>query len=122
MTITYKWVIEAMYCNPSDQGKTNVVSTVHWRVNATSDQMQTVKLIGDATTTAPFSASVYGVQPLTYSPATPFTAYANLTEDMVVAWVKEAMGADAVTALQETLDKQIENQINPPIISPSLPW
>jgi hypothetical protein len=32
------------------------------------------------------------------------------------------MGIDAVTALQENLDNQIENQINPPIVTPPLPW
>ncbi|CAB4152140.1 hypothetical protein UFOVP599_54 [uncultured Caudovirales phage] len=122
MTITYKWIVEAMYCTPSAQGKTNVVSNVHWRVIATSDKLQTVKSLGGITTSEPFSASIYGVQPLTYSPDIQFTAYSNLTEDVVIGWVQKAIGIDAVTKMQESLDEKIENLINPTVITPPLPW
>jgi hypothetical protein len=32
------------------------------------------------------------------------------------------MGIDAVTKLQESLDQQIADQIDPPIVTPALPW
>ena len=103
----YTWKIAQLECIPFADGKTNVVSTVHWRVSAT-----------DGTNTA----EVYGAQPLTFDAKNAFVSYADLTKNTVVDWVKDAMGIDAVAALQETLDKQLEVLANPPIISPPLPW
>lgn len=107
MTTTYNWTISAMDCVPQEDGKTDVVVTAHWNVSAT-----------DGT----YTSSVYGTQSFTLQQGSNFTPYADLTEQQVVGWVQESMGVDAVTALQENLDKQIENQINPPIVTPPLPW
>lgn len=103
----YTWKIEQLECIPSADGQTNVVSTIHWRVSATDG----------ANTT-----EVYGTQGLVYDAKNAFIAYSDLTKDQVVGWVQEAMGIDAVTKLQETLDKQLETLANPPIITPPLPW
>jgi len=35
MANTYTWVIDALDCAPSAEGQTNVVNTIHWRVNGT---------------------------------------------------------------------------------------
>jgi uncharacterized lipoprotein YmbA len=107
MTTTYQWTIQAMDCVPQEDGHTDVVVTAHWIVNAT-----------DGT----YNASVYGTQSFTYDATKAFTPYEDLTQDQVVGWVQEGMGIDAVTALQENLDQQIANQINPPIVTPPLPW
>ncbi len=104
---TYTWLIDSLECIPSANGKSNVVCNVHWRLNATDDKN---------------TAGTYGVQHLMHKPTSPFTNYDNLTKDTVIGWVQDAMGTDAVTALQESLDKQLENLANPPIISPKLPW
>jgi len=101
--IQYTWKIEALDCVPDG----NVVSNIHWRVSAT-----------DGTNTA----EVYGTQPLTFDGAKAFINYADLTKNTVVGWVQEAMGIDAVTRLQEALDKQLETLANPPVITPPLPW
>jgi hypothetical protein len=107
MATTYNWNIQAMDCVPQEDGKTDVVVTAHWTVSAT-----------DGT----YNAGAYGTQSFTYDAEKSFTPYADLTQDQVVAWVQESMGIDAVTALQENLDTQIANQINPPIVTPPLPW
>ena len=104
---TYTWKIAQLECIPSADGQTNVVSTVHWRVSAT-----------DGANTA----EVYGAQPLTFEAKNAFVNYADLTKDTVVSWVQAAMGIDAVTALQEALDKQLESLANPPVVTPPLPW
>jgi hypothetical protein len=104
---TYTWSIQALDCIPSIDGKINVVSVVHWRVNGT-----------DGT----HNATVYGAQSLTYTADSPFTTYYNLTKDTVIGWVQEAMGAEQVTAIQTNLDNQIKKLINPSIVFPSLPW
>jgi hypothetical protein len=32
------------------------------------------------------------------------------------------MGAETLAAQEAALDKQIEDQINPPVVTPALPW
>jgi hypothetical protein len=103
----YQWNIQALDCVPQEDGKTDVVVTAHWTVSAT-----------DGT----YTSSAYGTQSFTYDASKAFIPYADLTLSEVVAWVQAAMGVDAVTALQESLDKQIQDQINPPIVTPPLPW
>lgn len=107
MATTYNWNIQALDCVPQEDGKTDVVVTAHWTVSAI-----------DGT----YNSSAYGTQSFTYNASKAFIPYADLTQDEVVAWVQDGMGIDGVTALQENLNKQIENQINPPIVTPPLPW
>ena len=103
----YKWKIERLECIPSVDGQTNVVSNAHWRVSATDGTHE---------------ATMYGTQALTFDAKNAFVNYADLTKNTVVGWVQEAMGIDAVTRLQEALDKQLETLANPPVVTPPLPW
>jgi len=107
MANAYAWVIEAMDCVPQEDGQTDVVITVHWRQNAT-----------DGT----YNATVYGTVGLTYTPGSPFTPYADLTQDQVIGWVQDVLGPDQVIALEANVTAQIEAQINPPVVTPPLPW
>jgi hypothetical protein len=104
---SYTWVIEAMDCKPQEDGQTDVVITVHWRLNGT-----------DGTNTA----TVYGTVGLIYTPGSPFTPYADLTQDQVIGWVQGALGFDQCAELTTNLDQQIANQVNPPVVTPPLPW
>ena len=104
---TYAWTISALDCKPKEEGKTNVVVTAEWQVSAT-----------DGT----HSAGACGKQSFTLDPSKPFISFDNLTEDQVVGWVQESLGIDAVTLLQERLDAQIEDLVNPPAIKMPLPW
>jgi len=104
---TYTWLVDALDCIPSQDGQTNVVFCVHWRVNGT-----------DGT----HNATVYGALPLTYTAGTPFTPYAGLTQETVIQWVQSAMGAEQVASIQTSLDNQIATLVNPPIVTPPLPW
>jgi hypothetical protein len=83
------------------------VFTVHWRRQAT-----------DGT----YTADIYGAQSVTLDPEAPFTPYEDLTFDQVVGWLEDAMGEETLAAQVAALDQQIENQINPPVVSPPLPW
>ena len=100
---TYTWQVESLDCVPNNK----VVSCIHWRVSA-DDGIH--------------KAEVYGAQPLVFDAKSAFVNYADLTKDTVISWVQAAMGIDAVTRLQETLDKQLEALANPPVITPPLPW
>lgn len=103
----YTWMIERLDCYPQRDGETDVVFTVHWRLNAVD---------GD------YSASGYGTVGLTHDPSAPFTPYAQLTQEQVVGWVKAALGAEQLAQMEAALAANIAAQINPPVVSPPLPW
>lgn len=107
MSIVTTWVIEQMNCYFAHEGQTNVVFNVHWRVNA-----------ADGT----YTATSYGTVGVTYNSETPFTPHADLTEAQVVGWVQSAMGAEQAAAIEFNLAKSIADQMDPPVVSPALPW
>ena len=108
MANTYNWVISQLDCYPTQDNKTDVVFTVHWRRQATD---------GDG-----HNADIYGSQAVTLDPSATYIPYAELTEADVIGWLEDAMGAELLEAQKAALDKQIEDQINPPVVRPPLPW
>ncbi len=107
MATEYKWVISQLDCYPTQDNKTDVVFVVHWRRQAT-----------DGT----YNADIYGSQAVTLDPSATYIPYAELTEADVIGWLEDAMGAETLAAQKAALDKQIEDQINPPVVRPALPW
>jgi len=107
MSVTNTWVIEQMNCYPQAEGETDVVFTVHWRINAT-----------DGT----YNATSYGTVGVTYEAGTPYTPYANLTQAQVVGWVQATLGPEQVASIEAGLVTNIANQVNPPVVTPPLPW
>jgi hypothetical protein len=101
------WKIEALNCKPSFDGKTNVVETIHWRLNGVN---------GD------YATSVYGSVGVTYEEGSPFTDYDSLTEEVVVAWVKNALGEEQVTNYETSVNNQLEALKNPTVVTPPLPF
>ncbi len=104
MTTTVTWLIEAMDCKPTEGSLTDVVITAHWRCNGT-----------DGT----FNATVYGTCSFG-QPEGDFTPYADLTQEQVLGWCWNS-GVDK-DATEANIDTQIANQVNPPIVTPPLPW
>lgn len=104
MSNTYIELIEQMQSYPEAQGETDVVCTVHWRINATDGE---------------FSATAYGSCGITFVAGEPFTAYADLTKDQVWGWVADKINVDEIKL---NLDKQIAEQVNPPIVTLPLPF
>ncbi len=107
MANQYTWVISQLDCYPQQDDHTDVVFTVHWR-----------RLATDGTHTA----DIYGSQSVTLDPEAPFTPYEDLTEAQVIGWLEDAFGPETLEAQKAALDKQIEDQINPPVVRPALPW
>jgi hypothetical protein len=105
MANTYTWTVTAMDCYPQEGGNTDVVFTVHWTCSGT-----------DGT----YSSSVYSTCGVTYTAGSPFTPYASLTQDQVLGWIW-AGGVDK-TATEAAVAQQIANQVNPPVVTPALPW
>ena len=115
MSNNYEWVIETLDCYPTYESQTNLVFVAHWRCNATSTETHTVN--GQA---VPYTASIYSTCPVTYIAGSPFTPYAQLTQQQVLGWIWGSGVSESGT--QTALDTMIANQINPPVVSPALPW
>jgi hypothetical protein len=107
MSTAYSWVISTLECYPQQDDKTDVVFMVHWRRQA---------IDGD------LFAEVYGAQSVTLEPDAPFTPYADLTQEQVEGWLVDAMGEEQVAAMDAALAQQIADLINPPVVTPPLPW
>lgn len=107
MAITNTWAVVQMDAYPEFDGNADVVFTVHWTLNGTD---------GDHT------GSVYGSAGLTLDPEATYVPYADLTEAQVIGWVKDALGEEAVTGYEANVAQQIADQINPPVVTPQLPW
>ena len=107
MSVTNTWVVEQMNCYPTYESQTDVVFNVAWRVNAT-----------DGT----YNATSYGTVGVTYVAGTPYTPYAQLTQAQVVGWVQASLGAEQVANIEAALATNIANQVNPPVVTPPLPW
>ena len=108
MSITITWHIDALDCVPDVDGMADYVICAHWRCNGT-----------DGT----FNGSVYSTQSFEVKASDPnFVPYPELTEELVISWVKQAMGAETVEATEENVINQIQDQINPKIVTPALPW
>jgi hypothetical protein len=105
MVNDYTWTVTQMDCYPQADGQADVVFTVHWTCAGT-----------DGT----YNASVYSTQAVTYTAGSTYTPYADLTQDQVLGWVWSS-GVDK-TATEVAVGQMIENQINPPVVTPPLPW
>lgn len=108
MSATITWVIEWMQCKPTEGQYTDVVINAGWRCIGT----QTANNI-DYTMTNNGQVSF----PM---PEGSFTPYADLTQEQVLGWVW-ANGVDK-DFTEASVQVQIDNQINPPVIQPPLPW
>ncbi len=53
-----------------------------------------------------------------------FVAYSDLTEEQVVGWVKQLLGAVGVKSIEKSLASQVDKKINPPVVPAvkPLPW
>lgn len=107
MATQITWVIEGMQCKPQDGPLNNVVITAFWRCNGVDDSNQNI------------TSTVYGSCGFTI-PGDPFTPYDELTQDQVLGWCWDN-GVDKA-AMEENIKQQIQNQINPPVVSLPLPW
>jgi hypothetical protein len=102
--ITISWIIERLLVKPTEGSLTDVVITADWRCNGTQDQ---------------YSGTCYGSASFA-PPSESFTPYEDLTQDQVLGWCF-ASGVDK-TAIEANVTQQINDQINPPVIAPPLPW
>ena len=93
------WKVVSLDRNTAD----GFVTTAHWTCSAVDGE---------------FSGSVYGSVGFDGELTVP---YADLTEEVVVGWVKEALGAETVAAHEAAVAAQIEAAKNP-VSASGTPW
>lgn len=108
MRNTYTWVISQLDCHARHEGYDNVVYVIHWRRQATDGKGR--------------NAEIYGAQAIDMDPSASFTSYDELEFNQVIGWLESAIGKERLDAQITALDQQIEDQINPPVVRPKLPW
>ena len=112
MANTYTWKINALDVHPTEDNLSNVVYNIHWGLIATSDQT-------DADGNA-YTADSIGTQTVGAPNADGFTAFDDLTQEIVETWL-EASDLD-VDAIKAGLDAQITENITPTSETKNVPW
>ncbi|WP_296683212.1 hypothetical protein [Flavobacterium sp.] len=88
--INFEWNINPMDCIIDDDGMTNVIQTVHWRLTGTDENE--------------ISSSVYGAQSFPKPSEEGFIPFEELTKEIVVSWLEATLDVPA-------LEKNIEDAI-----------
>jgi hypothetical protein len=102
--MTILWLIERLLVKPAEGSLTDVVINADWRCNGSQES---------------FNGTCYGscsFQP----PSGSFTPYPDLSEEQILGWCY-TNGVDK-TAIETNVTLQIQNQINPPVVTLPLPW
>ena len=103
MSTTFTWTVNTLERTIAD----GIVYVVHYNVNAADDT---------------YCANAYGSIGLE-APAEGDTVipYANLTEEVVVGWVKAKLGEEQVTQMQDALQARLDEQRTPSKAT-GIPW
>jgi len=104
----YKWQIRILNCVPKNGKMIDIVSVIHW-----------TRLADNFLGAEHLQVSIYGTMNCGQPSETDFTAYPDLTYEQICEWLDAGLN---VAELDANLDSQIENIINPPIITLPLPW
>jgi hypothetical protein len=103
--MNFIWKIEQLFVKKTEGSFSDVVVTANWNC-----------LGSDGT----YSATSAGCIEFAPPSGSGFTPYEDLTQEQVLGWCY-ANGVDQA-AIEANVTAQIENQINPPVIAPPLPW
>jgi hypothetical protein len=99
--INYTWDCKTVDVYPQEGDLENVVYNVHWKLEGEHSELSFVK------------GKLIGTQVLDTSNIENFVPVDELTNDIITNWVKEAMGQEEVTKLEEIMVKQMTEQITP---------
>jgi cytochrome c1 len=97
------WTISTLERNSSDDG----VIVAHWQASDVDGDH-----LGSSYGTCSFTPD---------ADAEGFTPYADITEAQAIGWVKDDMGEEAVTALEDSIAAQIAES-KAPAVAVGTPW
>ena len=116
MAFTYEWSVTNLKVKDqvNSEGATlqNAVVQTHWQVTGTDENGNSAQFSG----ATPFTAENV--------PAGTFTAFADLTEANVLAWIQNVVNSDA--GYRAHIDERIQFEIDKDLVTEieedSLPW
>jgi hypothetical protein len=100
----FNWIIVNLPAYPEQDGQTDVVFQVNWQCQAIADDG---------------AANTFGSVSVTYVAGSPYTPYANLTQDQVWGWINPSINR---TEIEANLQTMIDTQKAPKTVTPPLPW
>jgi len=106
---TYNWKVKNLYTE-TIEGKEDYVVTAVFDVDGT-----------DGTYSAEL---IYNTVNFSTEDVTNFIPYSDLTEEIIIGWIKETLGANKVSSLEKSIQAIIDSKINPPVAPENtpLPW
>lgn len=109
--MSYKWTVNSMSCHSQAEGQTDVVFLIYFGVSKTA-----------TVNNEPYLSVANGSVNVTYVAGSTYTPYDQLTQDQVIGWVQSALGETGVADYEARVDVQIDNAINPPVVTLPVPW
>lgn len=100
----FKWNFDPLEAYPEKDEMTDVVFLVHWQLTGTRDEY-------DKT----YSNTIIGTQTLPL-PEGYFIPFEELTTEIVLQWITEEMGQERIDAMYQSIEQNIDEQINPKTI------
>ena len=108
------WDVVALDATKTVGSLSDVVTVVHW----TASDSET---IGSGNSAVLHSGSSHGAVELSEADSKSFTAYADITKDDAIGWVKAALGSDEVTRIETGIAAQ-RTESKTPTVSSGVPW
>lgn len=109
MTTIFTWSITEMQVRADVDNLKNFVSIVNW------------ELTGDDGVNTSSVVSAFGFKP---DDTINYTPYEELTQDQVIGWVKDRLGANGISHFEGIVQSQLDN-VTTPSVTPEpkpLPW
>lgn len=107
MAITYTWNFGPLEVALSEDGMTNVVKTVHWRLTGVDGS---------------HSETVYGSEGMDSPVPENFINYEQITKEDVTTWVESKLGTERLDTLRASIASSIDIQKNPVKATLAPPW
>lgn len=107
MAVTYTWTFSPLEVTLAEDGLTNVVKVVHWRLTGVDGEQ---------------SETVYGSEAMDSPDPLSFVDYEDLTKATVQEWVETKMGVERVQQYKDTIVSSINIKKNPVSAVLSPPW
>ena len=102
------WIISSIDCLPQYGQYNDIVKVIHWR-RCNEIIYNDIK----------YYADIFGAQNIELNDIENFIPYYNLTFQDICQWLENYID---LKSIDNELDIQINNKINPPIIQLPLPW
>jgi len=100
----FKWNFDPIEAYPEKDGNKNVACLVHWQLNGKRQVEDNI-----------YSSTIIGTQSLPL-PEGEFIPFEELTTQIVLEWITDEIGQEMIDRMYESIDQNIDEQINPKVI------